>query len=128
MGAISAAMGADFEAHGGTILKGAGVETFLTKDGRVTGVALEDGKVFETEDLLEAAAPIIAATRSMESRGAALPETAAAFAKQAAETARAKLQSQLEKAGVQMASGFMWKRLSWAQTMTSAACASGFWR
>ena len=67
---------------------------------------LEDGKVLETEDLLEAAAPIIAATRAMESRGAALPETASAFAKRAAETARAKLQSQLEKAGKQMASGF----------------------
>ena len=58
MGAISAAIGADFEAHGGTILKGAGVERFLTKDGRVTGVALEDGKVFK--------APVVASNMDVK--------------------------------------------------------------
>lgn len=58
MGAISAAIGADFEAHGGTILKGAGVEKFLTKDGRVTGVALEDGKVFK--------APVVASNMDVK--------------------------------------------------------------
>lgn len=46
MGAISNALGASFEAAGGTIHKGSGVEQFLIKDGRVTGVALEDGKEF----------------------------------------------------------------------------------
>ena len=58
MGAISAAMAADFEAHGGTILKGAGVEKFLTKDGRVTGVALTDGKVFK--------APVVASNMDVK--------------------------------------------------------------
>jgi phytoene dehydrogenase-like protein len=46
MGAISAAMGASFEAAGGTIRTGSGVEEFLIKDGRITGVALEDGSEF----------------------------------------------------------------------------------
>ena len=67
---------------------------------------LEDGKDFETGDLLEAAAAIIAATRSLESRGASLPEKASAYAKEVAETARVKLQSQLGKAGMAMASNF----------------------
>ena len=58
MGAISAAMAADFEAHGGTILKGAGVEKFLTRDGRVTGVALTDGKVFK--------APVVASNMDVK--------------------------------------------------------------
>jgi hypothetical protein len=67
---------------------------------------LEDGKVVETGDLLEAAAPVVAATRSLESRGAALPEESAAkaYATQAAEAARLKLRSQLEKAGLKMPS------------------------
>ncbi|WP_050927718.1 phytoene desaturase family protein [Aestuariivita boseongensis] len=46
MGAISNAIGACFEDHGGTIHKGAGVEEILTKNGQVVGVALEDGKEF----------------------------------------------------------------------------------
>lgn len=58
MGAISNAIGACFEAHGGTIHKGAGVEQFLVKDGRVTGVALEDGKEFR--------APVVASNMDVK--------------------------------------------------------------
>ncbi len=58
MGAISAAIAADFEAHGGDIRKGAGVEEILTKDGRVTGVALEDGT--------EVRAPIVASNMDVK--------------------------------------------------------------
>ncbi|WP_109310494.1 NAD(P)/FAD-dependent oxidoreductase [Ruegeria sp. AU67] len=46
MGAISSAIAASFKDHGGTIQTGSGIEKILTKDGRVEGVALEDGKVF----------------------------------------------------------------------------------
>lgn len=46
MGAISAAIGAAFEDHGGTIHMGAGVDQILSRNGRVTGVALEDGTEF----------------------------------------------------------------------------------
>jgi len=46
MGAISKALGAALEDHGGTIHRGAGVAEILVRDGRVTGVALEDGREF----------------------------------------------------------------------------------
>lgn len=46
MGAISAAIGTAFEDHGGTIHMGAGVDQILSRNGRVTGVALEDGTEF----------------------------------------------------------------------------------
>lgn len=58
MGAISNAMAAAFEDHGGTIHKSAGVEEILTKNGRVTGVALEDGKEFR--------APIVASNMDVK--------------------------------------------------------------
>lgn len=58
MGAISNALGAAFEAHGGTIYKGAGVERILTRDGRVTGVALDDGTEFK--------APVIASNMDVK--------------------------------------------------------------
>ena len=43
MGAISNAMHACFEDHGGATLAGNGVDQILVKDGKVTGVALENG-------------------------------------------------------------------------------------
>ncbi len=43
MGAISNALGACFEEAGGTIVTGSGVDRFLVSNGRVTGVALENG-------------------------------------------------------------------------------------
>ncbi len=46
MGAISNSIAASFKDHGGTIHTGSGIEKILSKDGRVEGVALEDGKVF----------------------------------------------------------------------------------
>lgn len=58
MGAISNAIGAAFEDHGGTILTGSGVAEFLTENGRVTGVALEDGKVFK--------APVVASNMDVK--------------------------------------------------------------
>ncbi len=58
MGAISNAIAADFKAHGGVIHTGAGVEEFLTKDGRITGVALEDGKEFD--------APVVASNMDVK--------------------------------------------------------------
>ena len=58
MGAISNAIGACFEDHGGTIHKGAGVEEILTKHGRVVGVALEDGKEFR--------APVVASNMDVK--------------------------------------------------------------
>ncbi|MCR9127013.1 MAG: NAD(P)/FAD-dependent oxidoreductase [Rhodobacteraceae bacterium] len=58
MGAISDAIGAAFQAHGGVIRKGAGVERILTRDGRVTGVALEDGAEFH--------APVVASNMDVK--------------------------------------------------------------
>ncbi|TNF63072.1 MAG: NAD(P)/FAD-dependent oxidoreductase [Rhodobacteraceae bacterium] len=58
MGAISAAMGRAFEAAGGTILTGAGLDRFLVRDGRVTGVALEDGREFR--------APVVASNMDVK--------------------------------------------------------------
>jgi len=42
-GAIAKAMGACFEDHGGTLMKDSGVEQILLRNGKVTGVALENG-------------------------------------------------------------------------------------
>ncbi|MEO1732179.1 MAG: NAD(P)/FAD-dependent oxidoreductase [Pseudomonadota bacterium] len=58
MGAISNAMGAAFEDHGGTILRDAGVDQFLVKDGAITGVALEDGREFS--------APVVASNMDVK--------------------------------------------------------------
>ncbi len=58
MGAISNALGACLEDHGGTIHKGAGVAEILTKAGQVTGVALEDGKEFR--------APVVASNMDVK--------------------------------------------------------------
>ncbi len=43
MGAIANAMAACFEDHGGEIMTSAGVDQILVKNGRITGVALENG-------------------------------------------------------------------------------------
>jgi len=43
MGSIAKAMGACFEDHGGEIKTGSGVEQIIVKNGKVTGVALENG-------------------------------------------------------------------------------------
>ena len=43
MGAIADAMGACFEDSGGETITGSGVEQILVRDGKVTGVALENG-------------------------------------------------------------------------------------
>ncbi|MBZ0128209.1 MAG: NAD(P)/FAD-dependent oxidoreductase [Rhodobacteraceae bacterium] len=43
MGAITKALGDSFTEADGTIVTGAGVEKFLVQDGRVTGVALDNG-------------------------------------------------------------------------------------
>lgn len=48
MGAISNALGAAFEEAGGVIRNGAGIERFKVEDGRVTGVALENGDEFDS--------------------------------------------------------------------------------
>jgi phytoene dehydrogenase-like protein len=58
MGAISNALGAAFEEAGGEIAVGSGVEKFLVKDGKVTGVALENGDTFE--------APIVASNMDVK--------------------------------------------------------------
>ncbi|WP_333712987.1 phytoene desaturase family protein, partial [Yoonia sp.] len=58
MGAISNAIAADFTAHGGTIQTGAGVDSFLISNGKVTGVALTDGKEFR--------APIVASNMDVK--------------------------------------------------------------
>ena len=47
MGAVSRALGAAFEAAGGEIRTGSGVERFLVRNSLVTGVALENGDEFQ---------------------------------------------------------------------------------
>ncbi|MBW7920784.1 MAG: NAD(P)/FAD-dependent oxidoreductase [Rubellimicrobium sp.] len=47
MGAVSNALGASFEAAGGTIVTGSGVERFVVQGGRVTGVVLENGDSYD---------------------------------------------------------------------------------
>lgn len=58
MGAISNALGACFEEAGGTIVKGSGVDGFIVKDGRITGVALENGDTYR--------APIVASNMDVK--------------------------------------------------------------
>ena len=43
MGAISDALGAAFTEAGGEIVMGSGVDQFVVKNGKITGVALENG-------------------------------------------------------------------------------------
>ena len=47
MGAVSEAMASSLREAGGSIVTGAGIERFLVRDGRVTGVALDNGDVHE---------------------------------------------------------------------------------
>ena len=49
MGAIAKAMHLCFEDHGGTTVSGSGVEQILVKNGKVTGVALENGDEYEAD-------------------------------------------------------------------------------
>ena len=58
MGAISAALGSSFEEAGGTIVTGSGVDRFLVENGRVTGVALENGDTYH--------APIVASNMDVK--------------------------------------------------------------
>ena len=48
-GAIAKAMADCFEDHDGTLLKNAGVEQILVRDGKVTGVALENGDEYQAD-------------------------------------------------------------------------------
>ncbi|MFW8595293.1 phytoene desaturase family protein [Cribrihabitans neustonicus] len=58
MGAISNALGACFEEAGGTIVTGSGVDRFLVSNGRVTGVALDNGGEYH--------APIVASNMDVK--------------------------------------------------------------
>jgi phytoene dehydrogenase-like protein len=58
MGAISAAMAACLEEAGGKIVTGSGVEEFQVTNGRVTGVALENGDTYN--------APIVASNMDVK--------------------------------------------------------------
>jgi phytoene dehydrogenase-like protein len=58
MGAISNALGAAFEEAGGEIIVGAGVDQFLVHNGKVTGVALENGDEYH--------APIVASNMDVK--------------------------------------------------------------
>ncbi|UWQ74309.1 NAD(P)/FAD-dependent oxidoreductase [Leisingera sp. M658] len=58
MGAISNALGACFEEAGGTIVTGSGVERFLVNNGKVTGVALENGDEYH--------APVVASNMDVK--------------------------------------------------------------
>lgn len=49
MGAISRAMADCFEDHGGEILTGSGVQQILVKNGKTTGVALENGDEYQAD-------------------------------------------------------------------------------
>ena len=49
MGAIANAMGACFEDHGGEIIAGSGVDQIMVKNGKVTGVALENGNEYYSD-------------------------------------------------------------------------------
>ncbi len=46
MGAIAKAMGGCFEDHGGEIVAGSGVDQIIVKNGKVTGVALDNGNEY----------------------------------------------------------------------------------
>ena len=58
MGAISNALGACLEEAGGTIVTGSGIDHFLVENGRVTGVALENGDAYH--------APIVASNMDVK--------------------------------------------------------------
>lgn len=58
MGSISRALGLAFEEAGGTIVTGSGIDKFLTKGGKVTGVALENGDTYE--------APVVASNMDVK--------------------------------------------------------------
>jgi phytoene dehydrogenase-like protein len=58
MGSITKALGMAFEEAGGTIVTGSGVDTFLTRDGKVAGVALENGDTYE--------APVVASNMDVK--------------------------------------------------------------
>ena len=58
MGAISDALGAAFEAAGGEIRVGAGIDEFVTRDGKITGVALDNGDIFH--------APVVASNMDVK--------------------------------------------------------------
>lgn len=58
MGAISNALGACFEESGGTIVTGSGVDRFLVDNGKVTGVALDNGDEYH--------APIVASNMDIK--------------------------------------------------------------
>ncbi len=58
MGAISNALGAAFEEAGGEIKAGSGVSEFIIKNGRVTGVALDNGDEYH--------APIVASNMDVK--------------------------------------------------------------
>jgi phytoene dehydrogenase-like protein len=49
MGAIARAMADCFEDHGGEIVTGSGVERIMVKNGKVTGVALENGNEYHAD-------------------------------------------------------------------------------
>ncbi|WP_370252933.1 phytoene desaturase family protein, partial [Nioella sp.] len=58
MGAITAALGASLQESGGTIVTGAGIDRFQVRNGRVTGVALDNGDTYE--------APIVASNMDVK--------------------------------------------------------------
>lgn len=58
MGAISAALGASLEEAGGTIVTGSGIDRFLVQNGRVTGVALDNGDTYH--------APVVASNMDVK--------------------------------------------------------------
>lgn len=72
MGAISDALGAAFTEAGGEIVKGSGVDQFVIKNGKITGVALDNGDEYH--------APIVASNMDVKrtflkhTDRAALPE------------------------------------------------------
>ncbi len=49
MGAIADAMGACFEDHGGEIIAGSGVDQIMVRNGKVTGVALDNGNEYYSD-------------------------------------------------------------------------------
>lgn len=49
MGAIAQAMADCFEDHGGELITGSGVEQILVKNGKATGVALENGNEYQAD-------------------------------------------------------------------------------
>ena len=58
MGAITQSLGAAFEDAGGTIIKGSGINEFLIKGNRVTGVVLDNGNEYH--------APIVASNMDVK--------------------------------------------------------------